>query len=762
MKVSKSLFENYTVYVESGCATGSGILFKPNSKSMYAILISAKHVFTRDNQNGIFPDENIAIKLSCHNSSEEIKLINDSIYLLSEPLDVAIGIIDLNGKSYANKVFHLQLFNDEIEKKSEEIKVIGYSAVRKKIKTANPETDIFTVKDIYTCQDDEELVVSNIPDGTISGNDRNGYNISTIVENSKGMSGGGVFVKRGEDVYLYGVLKEVRHGAIFKHHKISDDRILAELNSIKDKYDQLQGIDNNQFTLSSCFFGKNTILDFHEIMSSKNINDLENKIGTNRYIEKISPISEDAEFLRAIQDENKNSEYVSANQLKKDLIKNRLEVANYFSFIGLRFFKKNDFYRSSYYINQAAKIDPDYNLFVLKTKIEKNNGKKKLEITSELDNILLETTEYSHSDKDKLSKVEAILELDGYQSLDKVFSALQLIKKIQLAHCSDENLNVRKSKLLDSVKDKLEKDRNEIKITDEGFYIQWAEILEDYGDESHIKEIVKSYRMALNFIKLKNDLSQNELKIKILTLLSGDVYKSISLETEVEKDFDNILSERGGKERYLQQEMVKSIQSSIEGTSEEIRRIVESALKSNEVNVSQQNTYYSNIDEKITSQFQQYKEVTNKVESIFLEINNRISSLEVDPIRKTELLNSLVSVKSDILNEFSSNSDKNSALMKHVYDSTLEKNGALSDLVSDFGTQTRSGITSIATHLTSKESTIEKQMEFLKGISDKLSFLENQASLKKVSVTFNVKAVAFYLSLISLSSLLTYLAIQLI
>lgn len=757
-KLNKSSLEKYTVYIESHESTGSGVLFKPNTNSKYALLLSAKHVFkSNSNSGGLIQDYDISIRLACYQHLGELNLIDNSIYLLEGSFDIAIGVVSLEESEHFNNVFYLPIFNDEIDK-DDDVMVIGFSDARKRIKTHNRdhyETDIFSVSDIRSCQNDDELVASNVPDGTISGSDRNGYTANTIIENSRGMSGGGVFVKRNEDVYLYGILTEVRHGSIFKNHRVGDEDIIAKLQSIKNQYSQLEHIDKEQFFLSSpCFFGKTTRLDFQSVMDSLNIEELRNKIGKNCYIDKVSSVEKHEDLLAVVQEKSGSEQ--TANQLRKKLIKNQLDVASYFGFIGLKFFEFNDYYRSSYYINQAAKIDPEYHLIALKAKCEKANGRKDNEITSDIERAFSKLAEYSRSEEDKLKGIESIIEMENNVSFDKVIYALQLIKKLEKETSSVDAFFKRKERLLNIIENKLNKYHSEGKITDEGFYIQMAEILQDYGGNDFISKVVKHYRMALNFIKLKNNPDQKELKNDILKILNKDEYSNIPIEMEAELEFDAILNEMGGQERYLQQEMVKQIQSTIQNTSSEVRLMLESSIKNNNEIVNQQKMQGESIERKISYQAQLHSEMISKFEVIFKEINNGILNLERDPIRKTELLEDLSNIKNEILKELSNKTSEHANLIKDIGDSATTKTDKITMLLDGVKKQAEIGAETISNNLYSKENILNEQLNILKDVADRVKLLTDNDVIDKKSIKSSMKNFSLIIIGIFLSSLITY------
>lgn len=772
-QISKVDFEKYMVKIISDTGNhGSGIIFKPNATSKYAFLISAKHVFGGREMQGLLSVSKGKIQLNASLSKKtvDIELHNQQIFLAEvdeKSLDVAIGIISLSNTNYENAICTLSLFTDEYTLKTDEVYVVGFSNGREQVDKNNfhiiqSETDIFTVRELRSHEFDEELVAPHL--ASLYSDSASEDYIQSVFDYAQGMSGGGVFIKRKDAIFLYGVLKEVRQCSVFKHHRLREDGVIDLLLKLPKIYN----LEDYNFKLSStCFLGGESDLDFEEVISSKDLYSLIEKINLNK---------ENNNYIRKLDSAKQSNSNFSLNKLIKELnisdsisskkseFSNELiKISDYYCYLGLLFSEENDYHRAAYYLTQAAKLNPRYMLVGLKEKASRLKNGVKVIKSNEVNDIYSKAENAYSDDGEKIDILSSIMDITGDLPLEKIYHGLELIKGIELHNSNiGDDLIAKKNKFIGHLQFKVAQSYKDRKITHEGYHLAIARLMEDYCEIDAKEEIVFHCRMALNFIKLKNDESQNLLKLSILDILESDSYKNISIERKVEKEFDEFLIENGGKERYLQQEMVKSIQSSIERTSDEIRKVVDAALKSNELNVSQQNTYYSNIDEKITFQSQQYKEITNKIESVFSEINNRIGGLEVDPVRKTELLNSLVNVKADILNELSSNSDKSNALMKHIYDSTLERTGNLSDLIGDFSSQTNHSMDYISTQLSSRERFVEKQMEVLKDIGDKLSILENQASLKKVSVTFNVKTMAVYLSLMSLSSLLTYLAIKLI
>lgn len=375
--------------VEESGREGSAFLVRPNSKSKIAYFISAAHVMRDRGLEGSKTLEEISSRTITFKDDlgNKVSLIRDTYCHFdsdaedeSERYDLAIGLVDLEKHEYLlNSCQSKGIFSDEVRVSDRRI-ALGFPKGRE-----FEDCDKFEVLFVkgqgcaYGKQYKNEVTVC------LEG----GYKKKSLYN---GLSGGPVFLERGESILFYGVVTKAYNLAQITVHPFNTERFVELLDAARRKIiGDNDAYKDYDFSWEATTFLEDEPFNLESVLSDS----------VNENLDKIN--IESNSFILEVNDKADLASIVTQNAGKinkglNDSLRVTRSIAEYYAYLAFRFYQEKDNWKSSRYMNKAVKLHPEkYGVFALSAK--KKTGKDVSKLESEYVNQVVNDQEGNSLDE---------------------------------------------------------------------------------------------------------------------------------------------------------------------------------------------------------------------------------------------------------------------------------------------------------------------------------------------------------------------------
>lgn len=361
--------KEFVVKIEYNGESGSGVIVNLGKDDQrIAGILTVSHLFLDDDTGEENNDEFRTIKVLDSNikitteSHEKLNLARDYIFIHNdEHIDLAIILVSIS--NYIDALPALKLYNLDIAS-SDTLYVAGFSHHRQNLMQKST-CDIYDTRLFDLTDSNMELRYVN--GGLVSFYDSDPHGIKEFIE---GMSGGGVFIEKNENIYLLGIQKKVLRSDLLIATSLSDiyeiiDKMIAFINDCI-----LSKSDNLVLEISNIEFETSLLTDTTSFdLSNIDIGVLSDELDKKQL-----------DFPRDDIIDSKSFKKVEREVYSKRIeLENKLtNIADFYAWSALFFSKRHDYRRVTTNLKKAISLNNNYEKILLTEKLNRTSDKKEI------------------------------------------------------------------------------------------------------------------------------------------------------------------------------------------------------------------------------------------------------------------------------------------------------------------------------------------------------------------------------------------------